>query len=55
MLENIAAAFALFLTVENVVIVFVGVVIGAVVGAIPGMTTPMGWRSRCHSPLPCIR
>ena len=42
MLENIAAAFALFLTVENVAIVFVGVVIGTVVGAIPGMTTPMG-------------
>lgn len=42
MLENIAAAFSLFLTYENIGIVFVGVVIGTVVGAIPGMTTPMG-------------
>ena len=42
MLENIAAAFAIFLTFDNVVSVFAGVVIGVVIGAIPGMTTPMG-------------
>lgn len=42
MLENIADAFALFLTIDNVVGIFAGVVIGVVIGAIPGMTTPMG-------------
>ena len=42
MIENIGDAFALFLTIENVLIVFVGVLIGVVIGAIPGMTTPMG-------------
>lgn len=42
MAENIAAAFALFLTIDNVVSIFAGVVIGTVIGAIPGMTTPMG-------------
>ncbi len=42
MLENIAEAFSLFFTLQNIVIVFVGVLIGAIIGAIPGMTTPMG-------------
>ena len=42
MLEHIAEAASLFFTVQNVLIVFLGVLIGAVVGAIPGMTTPMG-------------
>ena len=42
MLENIAEAFSLFMTFQNVFIVFLGVLIGAVIGAIPGMTTPMG-------------
>ncbi|MEM7293259.1 MAG: tripartite tricarboxylate transporter permease [Pseudomonadota bacterium] len=42
MIENIGEAFALFFTLENIGILFVGVMIGAVVGAIPGMTTPMG-------------
>ena len=42
MLENIAVAFSLFLTFENVAVVFVGVVLGTITGAIPGMTTPMG-------------
>lgn len=42
MFENISDAFALFLTFENISIVFVGVVIGTIIGAIPGMTTPMG-------------
>jgi len=53
MLENIADAFALFLTVDNAFSIFAGVVIGVVIGAIPGMTTPMGVaclpRSRCGS------
>lgn len=42
MIEHIHQAFALFLTFENVMVVFVGVLIGTVIGAIPGMTTPMG-------------
>ena len=42
MLENVTEAFNLFLSFENVAIVFLGVLIGTVVGAIPGMTTPMG-------------
>lgn len=42
MLEHIQEAVSLFLTLQNVAILFVGVLIGAIVGAIPGMTTPMG-------------
>jgi putative tricarboxylic transport membrane protein len=42
MTENIYEAFTLFLSVENIAIVFLGVLIGTIVGAIPGMTTPMG-------------
>ncbi|MBX2885927.1 MAG: tripartite tricarboxylate transporter permease [Granulosicoccus sp.] len=42
MLENIQEAFGLFLTFQNILIVFLGVLIGTVIGAIPGMTTVMG-------------
>ncbi|WP_025772025.1 tripartite tricarboxylate transporter permease [Thioalkalivibrio sp. HK1] len=42
MIEQLAAAFSLFLTIENVSVVFIGVVVGTLIGAIPGMTTPMG-------------
>jgi len=42
MLENITIAFQLFATIDNVAIVFIGVVIGCIVGAIPGMTATMG-------------
>lgn len=42
MIENLTAAFSIFLTFENISIVFIGIVIGTVIGAIPGMTTPMG-------------
>lgn len=42
MIENLTEAFSIFLTFENISIVFIGVVIGTVIGAIPGMTTPMG-------------
>ncbi|MFT5111989.1 MAG: putative tricarboxylic transport membrane protein [Parasphingorhabdus sp.] len=42
MLENLQEALSLFLTFQNVAILFVGVLVGAIVGAIPGMTTPMG-------------
>ena len=42
MLENINEAISLFLTFENIAIVFIGVLVGTVIGAIPGMTTPMG-------------
>ncbi len=41
LLDTIANAFAIFATVENVLILGLGVVIGTIVGAIPGMTTPM--------------
>lgn len=42
MIENLTEAFFLFLSIENVVVVFVGVLVGVIIGAIPGMTTPMG-------------
>lgn len=42
MIENILSAFQLFLSIENILIVGLGVTIGTVIGAIPGMTTPMG-------------
>lgn len=42
MIENLTEAFFLFLSIENIVVVFVGVLIGVIIGAIPGMTTPMG-------------
>ncbi len=42
MLETISAAFQLFATIDNVVVLFFGVVIGCTVGAIPGMTATMG-------------
>jgi putative tricarboxylic transport membrane protein len=42
MIENLTQAFSIFLTIENVFIVFLGVLVGTIVGAIPGMTTPMG-------------
>ena len=41
LLDTIANAFAIFATLENVLILCLGVVIGTIVGAIPGMTTPM--------------
>ena len=41
LLETIGSAFALFATIENILILGLGVVIGTIVGAIPGMTTPM--------------
>ena len=42
MIENLTAAFSLFFSFQNVIIIFVGVLIGVIVGAIPGMTTVMG-------------
>ena len=42
MIENLSEALSLFLTFQNISIVFLGVLIGTVIGAIPGMTTPMG-------------
>lgn len=42
MLDQLAEAFYLFLSFDNVAAVFIGVFIGTFVGAIPGMTTPMG-------------
>jgi len=40
--ELIVQAFQIFLSVDNLIVVFLGVLIGTIVGAIPGMTTPMG-------------
>ncbi|MFP6737059.1 MAG: tripartite tricarboxylate transporter permease [Rhodospirillales bacterium] len=40
--DLITQAFQIFLSVDNLLAVFLGVLIGTVVGAIPGMTTPMG-------------
>ncbi len=42
MVETLSTAFALFATIDNVIVLFVGVVIGCTVGAIPGMTATMG-------------
>lgn len=42
MIENLADALAIFLNLQNFLVVFLGVGIGTLVGAIPGMTTPMG-------------
>ena len=42
MIDNLFEAVSLFLTFENVAVLFLGVLVGTVVGAIPGMTTPMG-------------
>ena len=41
MLDTISTAFAIFATVDNALVLLLGVIIGTVVGAIPGMTTVM--------------
>ncbi len=41
LLDTLAQAFTIFATLENVLILCLGVIIGTFVGAIPGMTTPM--------------
>ena len=42
MIENLTDAFFLFLSFENITVIFLGVMIGVIIGAVPGMTTPMG-------------
>lgn len=42
MIENLADALTLFVSIENFAVIFLGVLIGTLIGAIPGMTTPMG-------------
>ncbi len=42
MLENLSTAFELFFSLENILVIGIGVLIGTIIGAIPGMTTPMG-------------
>lgn len=42
MLENLSIAFGLFATIDNFVVLFIGVLVGCIVGAIPGMTATMG-------------
>ena len=34
--------FSIFLSIENILVIGIGVAIGTIIGAIPGMTTPMG-------------
>jgi putative tricarboxylic transport membrane protein len=41
MIDTILQAFALFATLENALMLGVGVIVGTAMGAIPGMTTPM--------------
>ncbi|MEM8651836.1 MAG: tripartite tricarboxylate transporter permease [Pseudomonadota bacterium] len=41
-MDVILEAFSLFLSIENIFVIGVGVLIGTIIGAIPGMTTPMG-------------
>ena len=42
MLETLSASFQLFATIDNIAVLFLGVIIGCTVGAIPGMTATMG-------------
>lgn len=41
MLDTLSTAFTLFATLDNALVLLLGVIIGTVVGAIPGMTTVM--------------
>lgn len=41
-MDIIFEAFMVFLSLQNILIVGIGVAIGTIIGAIPGMTTPMG-------------
>lgn len=41
-MDVILEAFSLFLSIENILVIGIGVLIGTIIGAIPGMTTPMG-------------
>ena len=42
MVEAFLEGLELFLSIENVLIIGIGVAVGTIIGAIPGMTTPMG-------------
>lgn len=42
MYDAFLEGFALFLSIENILIIGIGVAVGTMIGAIPGMTTPMG-------------
>ncbi len=41
-MDTVLQAFSVFLSIENILVIGIGVAIGTVIGAIPGMTTPMG-------------
>ena len=41
-MDILIEAFSVFLSIENILVVGLGVAIGTMIGAIPGMTTPMG-------------
>lgn len=41
-MDVVLEAFSLFLSIENILVIGIGVLIGTIIGAIPGMTTPMG-------------
>lgn len=41
-MDIVLEAFSIFFSLQNILVVGVGVAIGTIIGAIPGMTTPMG-------------
>ena len=41
-MDIIFEAFSVFFSLENILVIGLGVAIGTIIGAIPGMTTPMG-------------
>lgn len=41
-MDIILEAFSVFFSLQNILVVGIGVAVGTVIGAIPGMTTPMG-------------
>ncbi|MFN3210785.1 MAG: tripartite tricarboxylate transporter permease [Roseovarius sp.] len=42
MIDLLQESLGLFFSLQNILVVGIGVVIGVIIGAIPGMTTPMG-------------
>ena len=41
-MDLVAEAFSVFFSLQNILVVGIGVAVGTIIGAIPGMTTPMG-------------
>src|SRR6056297_1939142 len=42
MIDLLQESLGLFFSLQNILVVGIGVVVGVIIGAIPGMTTPMG-------------